>query len=159
MDGARFFLGGGNALQLAYEYDLFWPSHWCIYSVWKHNKTMLCRNKHTLAYFWKWWLPFLQDPLSSVIKLEVDKCGFTFSSEIRQIQCSRTEFWYVQCVRGSRGQVHWTSIKFRRVHWICLISLKKEKCKFINLIHTWQKDKIICSCLWKIINKMALKCH
>ena len=32
----------------------------------------------------------------------------------------------------------------------------KSKCKFINLIHTRQKNKIICSCLWKIINKMPL---
>ena len=28
----------------------------------------------------------------NVIKLEVNKCGFTFSSEIRQIECTRTEF-------------------------------------------------------------------
>ena len=35
----------------------------------------------------------------------------------------------------------------------------KSKCKFINLIHTWQKNKIICSCSWKIINTMASKCH
>ena len=26
-----------------------------------------------------------------------------------------------------------------------------------NLIYTWQKNKIICSCLWKIVNKMAIK--
>ena len=35
----------------------------------------------------------------------------------------------------------------------------KRKCKFINLIHTRQKNKIICSRSWKIINKMVLKCH
>ena len=35
----------------------------------------------------------------------------------------------------------------------------KSKCKFINLIHTRQKNKIICPRSWKIINKMVLKCH
>ena len=27
--------------------------------------------------------------------------------------------------RGLPGRVHWTSIKFRQVHWICLISQVK----------------------------------
>ena len=34
-----------------------------------------------------------------------------------------------------------------------------NRCKFINLIHTPQENKIICSCSWQIINKMALKCY
>ena len=39
-------------------------------------------------------------------------------------------------------------------------STRKIKCKFMNLIHTRQKNKNICSsCLWKIMNKMALRCH
>ena len=37
--------------------------------------------------------------------------------------------------------------------------MSKSKCKFINLIHTRQKNRTICSCSWKIINKMVLKCH
>ena len=90
--------------------------------------------------------------------LEVNKCAFTFSSEIRQIQCTRTEFWCVQCPRPA-------GLRALDKHQIQASALdlsyftSKSKCKFINLIHTRQKSKIICSCSWKIINKMALKCH
>ena len=31
----------------------------------------------------------------------------------------------------------------------------KGKCKYISLIHTWQKNKIICFGSWKIMNKLA----
>ena len=34
---------------------------------------------------------------------------------------------------------------------------RKNKCKFINLIHTRQKNKIICSCSWKIIKLNGFK--
>ena len=37
--------------------------------------------------------------------------------------------------------------------------MSKSKCKFINLIHKQQQNKIMCSCSWQIIDKMALKCH
>ena len=91
-------------------------------------------------------------------KLEVNKCAFTFSSEIRQIQCTRTEFWCVQCPRPAgpsaldKHQIQSSALDLSYF-------TSKSKCKFINLIHTRQKNKIICSCLWKFINKMALKCH
>ena len=90
--------------------------------------------------------------------LEVNKCAFTFSSEIRQIQCTRTEFWCVQCPRPAgpsaldKHQIQSSALDLSYF-------TSKSTCKFINLIHTRQKNKIICSCLWKIINKMALKCH
>ena len=53
--------------------------------------------------------------------LEVNKCAFTFSSEIRQINARALNFDAFNA-RGPHGRVHWTSIKFRQVHWICLIS-------------------------------------
>ena len=90
--------------------------------------------------------------------LEVNKCAFTFSSEIRQIQCTRTEFWCVQCPRPAgpsaldKHQIQASALDLSYF-------TSKSKCKFINLIHTRQKNKIIYSCLWKIINKMVLKSH
>ena len=33
----------------------------------------------------------------------------------------------------------------------------KSKCKFINVIHTRQRNKIICSCLWRIIKENDFK--
>ena len=93
-----------------------------------------------------------------MLYLEVNKCAFTFSSEIRQIQCTRTEFWCVQCPRPAgpsaldKHQIQSSALDLSYF-------TSKSKCKFINLIHTRQKNKIICSCLWKIVNKMALKCH
>ena len=91
-------------------------------------------------------------------ELEVNKCAFTFSSEIRQIQCTRTEFWCVQCPRPAgpsaldKHQIQASALDLSYF-------TSKSKCAFINLIHTRQKNKIICSCSWKIINKMVLKCH
>ena len=84
----------------------------------------------------------------------LNKCAFTFSSKIRQIQYTRTEFW---CVR-------WPSVLDKHQIQASALDLSyfmsKSKCKFINLIHTWQKNKIICSCSWKFLKKkMALKCH
>ena len=35
---------------------------------------------------------------------------------------------------------------------------EQKECKFINLIHTRQKNNHLLM-LWKIINKIALKCH
>ena len=91
-------------------------------------------------------------------ELEVTKCAFTFSSEIRQIQCTPTEFWCVQCPRpAGPSALDKHQIQANALDLSYFTS--KSKCKFINLIHTRQKNKIICSCLWKIINKMALKCH
>ena len=97
-------------------------------------------------------------PCGRASYLEVNKCAFTFSSEIRQIQCTRTEFWCVQCPRPAgpsalvRHQIQASALDLSYF-------TSKSKCKFINLIHTRQKNKIICSFFWKIINKMALKCH
>ena len=101
---------------------------------------------------------FLLSATVQVSWLEVNKCAFTFSSEIRQIQCTRTEFWCVQCPRPAgpsaldKHQIQASALDLSYF-------TSKSKCKFINLIHTWQKNKIICSRLWKIINKMVLKCH
>ena len=89
--------------------------------------------------------------------LEVNKCAFTFSSEIRQIQCMRTEFWCVQFPRPAgpsaldKHQIQASALDLSYF-------TSKSKCKYFNLIHTRQK-KIICPCSWKIINKMALECH
>ena len=73
----------------------------------------LCKILHFLKF---WYInPFCYQTYLVLIKvsyLEVNKCTFTFLSEIRQIQ-------YIA------GALHWTSIKFRQVHWICLILLKK----------------------------------
>ena len=90
--------------------------------------------------------------------LEVNRYAFTFSSEIRQIQCTRTEFWCVKCPRPAgpsaldKHQIQASALDLSYF-------MSKSKCKFINLIHTRQKNKIICSCSWKLINKMVLKCH
>ena len=84
--------------------------------------------------------------------LEVNKCAFTFSSEIRQIQCTRTEFWCVQCPRPAgpsaldKHQIQASALDLSYFK-------SKIKCKFINLIHTRQKNNIICSCSWKVLNK------
>ena len=65
----------------------------------------------------------------------------TFSSEIRQIQCTRTEFWCVQCPRPAglsalnRHQIQASALDLSYF-------TSKSKCKFINLIHTQQKNKI-----------------
>ena len=92
------------------------------------------------------------------IWLEVNKCAFTFSSEIRQIQCTRTEFWCVQCPR-SAGPSALDKHQIQASALDLSYFTTKSKCKFINLIHTRQKHKIICSCSWKIINQIVLKCH
>ena len=90
--------------------------------------------------------------------LEVNKCAFTFLSEIRQIQCTRTEFWCVQCPRPA-GQSALDKHQIQASALDLSYFTSKSKCKFINLIHTRQKNKIICSCSWKIINQMVLKYH
>ena len=88
--------------------------------------------------------------------LEVNNCAFNFSSEIRQIQCTCTEFWCLQCPRPTgpsaldKHQIQASALDLSYFP-------SKSKCKFINLIHTRQKNKIFCSCSWKIINKMAFK--
>ena len=101
---------------------------------------------------------FIPISVDTFLQLEVNKCAFTFSSEIRPIQCTRTEFWCVQCPRPAgpsaldKHQIQASALDLSYF-------TSKSKCKFINLIHTWQKNKMICSCSWKIINKMALKCQ
>ena len=94
----------------------------------------------------------------SIQCLEVNKCAFTFSSEIRKIQCTRTEFWCVQCPSPA-GPSALDKHQIPASAWDLSYFTSKSKCKFINLIHTRQKNKIICSRSWKIINKMVLKCH
>ena len=85
-------------------------------------------NKHIYIYIavFVWWL-------------EVNKCAFTFSSEIRQIQCTRTEFWCVQCPRPvglSAFDKHQIQASALDLSYFT----SKSKCKFINLIHTRQKQ-------------------
>ena len=63
-----------------------------------------------------------QSLMCNTLWLEVNKCTLNFSREIRPIQCMCTEFWYV----------HWTSIKFRQVHWICLISQAKVNANLLT---------------------------
>ena len=81
-----------------------------------------------------------------------------FSSELRQIQCTRTEFWCVQCPRPAgpsalgKHQIQASALDLSYF-------TSKSKCKFINLIHTRQKNKIICLCSRNISNKMTFKCH
>ena len=71
------------------------------------------------------------DPIISTCRLEVNKCAFTFSSEIRQIN-ARALNSDASNARGPQGRVHWTSIKFRRVHWICLISRAKVNANLLT---------------------------
>ena len=94
----------------------------------------------------------------SIFYLEVNKCAFTFSSEIIQIQCTRTEFWCVQCPRPA-GPSALDKHQIQASALALSYFTRKSKYKFVNLIHTRQKNKIICSCSWKIINKIASKCH
>ena len=96
------------------------------------------------------------DFCNSVLWLEVNKCTFTFTSEIRPIQCMRTEFWCVQCPRPAGPSAldkHHIQASALDLSYF----MSKSKCKFINLIYKWQKNKIICSRSWKIINKMVFK--
>ena len=133
------------------------------------NYTLLSQLTIVLCFQWGYYLlrtcsvgcdPIfdMNMPIIRMVYLEVNKCAFTFSSEIRQIQCTRTEFWCVQCPRPAgpsaldKHQIQASALDLSHF-------TSKSKCRFINLIHTWQKNKIICSCLWKIINKIALKCH
>ena len=115
------------------------------------------RKERHIKLFWYQIWPRLQY-FGITTWLEANKCAFTFLSEIRQIQCMRTEFWCLQCPRPAgpsaldKHQIHARALDFSYF-------MSKSKCKFINLIHTQQKNKIICSCSWQIINKMALKCH
>ena len=70
--------------------------------------------------------------------LELNKCTFTFVSEMRQIQCTGTEFWCVQCPRPAGPD----ALDKHQIQGKCFdLShfLSKSKYKFINLIHTWQK--------------------
>ena len=60
-----------------------------------------------------------------------------------------TEFWCVQCPRPAgpsaldKHQIQASALDLSYF-------TSKRKCKFINLIHTRQKNKIICSLSWKI---------
>ena len=64
------------------------------------NKTTCVRNSTGMIRFFFSTVIFYVIPrLRKKLWLEVNKCAFTFSSEIRQIQCTRTEFWCVQCPR------------------------------------------------------------
>ena len=91
-----------------------------------------------------------------ILWLEVNKFAFTFAHEIRQIQCTCTEFWCVQCPRPAGPSAldkHHIQASALDLSYF----MSKSKCKFINLIHTRQKNKIFCSCSWKIMNKMVFK--
>ena len=88
--------------------------------------------------------------------LEVNKCAFIFLSEIRQIQCTRTEFWCIQCPRPI-GLSALDKYQIQASALDLFYFTSKSKCKFTNLIHTRQKNKIICSCSWQIMNKNGFK--
>ena len=125
---------------------------WChIYSQSgiKFDALLLSWEKHTDSYTLY---------LFSQKWLEVNKCAFTFSSEIRQIQRTRTEFWCIQCPRPA-GKSALDKHQIQASALDLSYFTRKSKCKCINLIHTRQKNKIICSCSSKIINKMVLKCR
>ena len=53
---------------------------------------------------------------------------FTFASEMRQIQSTRTDF-DVSNARGSQSQVHWTSIQ---------IHIRQKKLNYLMMFHTLQ---------------------
>ena len=124
------------------------------------NWTRVVRVYYPLLLFIiDWILMFVkQTQVGADLRLEVNKCAFTFAREIRQIQCTRTEFWCVQCPRPAgpsaldKHQIQASALDLSYF-------TSKSKCKFINLIHTRQKNKIIWSRSRKIINKMVLKCH
>ena len=67
----------------------------------------------------------------------VNKCVFTFSSEMRQIQWTRAMILVYKKWTRPASQL------------ICHISLAKSKCTFINSIHTGytteKQDKLMCS--------------
>ena len=66
--------------------------------------------------------------------------SLTFSNEIRQIQCTRTEFWCVQCPKPAgpsaldKHQIQASALDLSYF-------TSKSKCKFINLIHTQHKKQ------------------
>ena len=77
---------------------------------------------------------------------------------MRQIQCTCTEFWCVQCPRPAGP----SALDKHLIQGKCFelsYSPSESKCKFINLIHTRQKNKIICLISWKVMNELTLKCH
>ena len=61
---------------------------------------------------------------SVILRLEVNKCAFTFSSEIRQSNARALNF-DASNARGPQGRVHWTRLKFRQVHWVFLFHEQK----------------------------------
>ena len=79
---------------------------------------------------------------TGVCWLEVNKCAFTFSSEIRQIQCMRTEFWCVQCPRPAgpsaldKHQIQASALDLSYF-------TSKSKCKFIK---TWSQISLRFNC-------------
>ena len=58
--------------------------------------------------------------------------------------------WCVQCPRPA-GPSAWDKHQIQASALDLSYFTSKSKCKFINLIDTRQKNKIICSCSWKII--------
>ena len=73
----------------------------------------------------------------------------------------RIEFWCIQCPRPA-GPSALDKHQIQASPLDLSYFMGKSKCKFINLIHSRQKNKIIYSCSWKIVlfkNKMVFKCH
>ena len=109
---------------------------------WSHN-WLFCSNQQCFCYFASVYLQcdgFATISTHRSEYLEVSKCAFTFSSEIRQTQCTRTEFWCVQCPRpAGRSELDKHQIQASALDLSYFTS--KSRCKFINLIHTRQKNK------------------
>ena len=143
------------------EQDLPLNNTWCNLFRHRYEGWLALYPKMLSIIFWfdiKTLYIYHLTPSASILWLEVNKYAFTFLSEIRQIQCTRTEFWCVQCLKPAgpsaldKHQIQTSTLDLSNFP-------SKSKCTLVNPIHTRQKNKIICSCLWKIINKMALKCH
>ena len=84
--------------------------------------------------------------------LEVNKCAFTFSSVIRQIQCKRTEFWCVQCPRpAGRSAFNKHQIQASALN-ICLISRAKVNTNLLRVRAVFHKTVRVCHvcCNFKI---------
>ena len=80
-------------------------------------------------------------------------------SEMRQILCMLTEF-NASSAWGPQDRVHLDKHQVQGKHFDLFFLLSKSKCKYINLIHSQYKNKIIYFNMFvKIIYKMAIECH
>ena len=96
--------------------------------------------------------------IQCISRLEVNKCAFTFTSNETN---PKHEHWIFMppMPEARRAKCIGHASDSGKCIDLHVAFPSKSKCKFTNLIHTRQKNKIIFSCSWKIIKKMALKCH